>query len=418
MDFKQLGLNKHILKAIVEQNYNQPTEVQAQTIPLVLDKNDLIVKAQTGTGKTAAFALPITQMLFDKQEAGKKGKRIRALVITPTRELAQQVYDNFINYTKYSKLKTAVVVGGLSIDEQQKIINKGIDILIATPGRLLDLHKQQIVNLSKIETLVIDEADLMLDMGFIDEVVKINNLCPLKKQTLLFSATIPSKVVELSRSILKNPTEISISTTVLSQSIEQSLLYVPIKEKNSLLLHLLQVDLKPIIDKNKGNILIFRRTKYGVEKLEKLLTDKGYLVETIHGNKTQLARQDALKRFKTHQSNILIATDIAARGIDIDNIDVVINFDFPQIPETYVHRIGRTGRAGETGKAISFCCAEEKEALKQTQQFLKEVIPVNAHHPFVLPADAKPQIHRKKSGSKYRKGRKSAASKKKKKRWY
>jgi len=418
MEFKQLGLNKHILKAIAEQNYNQPTEVQIQTIPQVLNKKDLIVKAQTGTGKTAAFALPIAQMLFDKQEASKKGKVIRALIITPTRELAQQVFENFNNYIKYSKLKTAVVVGGLSISEQEKILKKGVDILIATPGRLLDLNKQNIVNLSKVETLVLDEADLMLDMGFIDEVSKINNLCPFKKQTLLFSATMPNKVVELSHSILVKPTEIKISTSVLSQSINQQLMYVPIKEKNNLLLHLLKNDLLEEIQKGRGNILIFRRTKYGVEKLEKLLSDNKFNVETIHGNKTQLARQDALNRFKTHQSNILIATDIAARGIDIDNIDVVINFDFPKIPETYVHRIGRTGRAGETGKAISFCCAEEKEMLKQTQSLLKETIPVNTNHPFELPVDAKPQIHRKKSGSKYRKGRKSEASKKKKKRWY
>jgi len=418
MKFNQLSLNKHILKAVTEQNYNHPTEVQIQTIPLVLEKKDLIVKAQTGTGKTAAFALPIAQMLFDKQEVGKKGKFIKALIITPTRELAQQVYDNFVNYTKYSKLKTAVVVGGLSIDEQKKVLDKGVDILIATPGRLLDLNKQNIVNLSKVETFVMDEADLMLDMGFIDEVSKINNLCPFKKQTLLFSATMPNKVIELSHSILINPIEINISTSVLSQSIEQSLLYVPIKEKNNLLLHLLKNDIKDVVNQNRGNILIFRRTKYGVEKLEKLLAESGCLVETIHGNKTQASRQDAIRRFKTHQSNILIATDIAARGIDIDNIDVVINFDFPKIPETYVHRIGRTGRAGEVGKAISFCCAEEKEFLKQTQAFLKEVFPVNHNHPFELPADAKPQIHRKKSGSKYRKGRKSEASKKKKKRWY
>jgi len=418
MEFNKLGLNKHILKSIKELNYNQPTEVQAQTIPLVLDKNDLIVKAPTVTGKTAAFALSIIHQLYDKQERGKKIKPIRALIITPTRELAQQIHENFKNYIKYSKLELAVVVGGLSIDEQQKILSKGVDILIATPGRLLDLNKQEIVNLSKVETFVIDEADLMLNMGFINEVTKINNLCPFKKQTLLFSATMPNKVIELSHTILINPIEINISTTVLSQSIKQRLFYVPIKEKNNLLIHLLTNDISKELEKKKGNILIFRRTKYGVEKLEKLLIDKGYLVETIHGNKTQLNRQDALNRFKNHQSNILIATDIAARGIDIDNVELVINFDFPRVAETYVHRIGRTGRAGQVGKAYSFCCAEEKEFLKQTQKLLKEVIPVNTGHPFELPSDAQPQIHKRKGGSKYRKGRKSKSSKKNKKRWY
>ena len=419
MDFKTLKLNKHIVKAVAEKNYTTPTAVQQQAIPLILDKKDVIVTAQTGTGKTAAFALPILQLLFDKQEPSKKGRKIRALIISPTRELAVQIEENIKSYSLYTKLKTGLLHGGTAIEPQKLMLKNGVDILIATPGRLLDLFKQQCLKLDNIETLVLDEADLMLDMGFVDDVLKIDKICPPHKQTLLFSATMPSKVVKLASTILKSPEKIEITPkAVTATNVEQKLYYLPIGKKMQLILHLFR---NGVI---KGNVIIFRRTKHGVQKLEDLLKENNYQVESLHGAKSQNLRQEALKTFKAisqkdhNELNVLIATDVASRGIDIDGIDVVLNFDIPLIPETYVHRIGRTGRAGQKGLAFSFCCAEEKESLTQIQNLIGERIPVENDHPFPLDPDAKPQIHRKKSGSKYRKGRKSAASKKKKKRWY
>lgn len=419
MGFKELKLNKHIVKAVSEKNYTVPTDVQLQTIPLVLDGNDVIVSAQTGTGKTAAFALPILQQLFDKQEASKKGKKIRALIISPTRELALQIEENFKSYATYTQLQTGVIYGGTAIDPQKAMLKKGVDILIATPGRLLDLFKQQCLKLDNIETLVLDEADLMLDMGFIEDVQKIDKICPPSKQVLLFSATMPNKVVKLANSILKSPAKIDITPTALTATnVKQLLYYVPIGKKMQLILHLFRNGMI------KGNVIIFRRTKHGVEKLEALLDENNYQVESLHGAKSQNLRQESLKTFveiskKGHNElNVLIATDVASRGIDIDGIDAVINFDVPAIPETYVHRIGRTARAGNSGESYSFCCAEEKEYLKGIQNLIRESIQVENDHPFPLDPDAKPQIHKRKSGSKYRKGRKSAASKKKKKRWY
>jgi ATP-dependent RNA helicase RhlE len=412
MNFKELGLNKHIQKAIEESHYITPTPVQSEVIPQVLNKKDVVVTAQTGTGKTAAFALPILQSLYDKQLASKKGKKLRALILTPTRELALQVEKNIEQYSKYTILKTAVIYGGVSIEPQEKILKKGVDILIATPGRLLDLIKQEIVALDYVETFVLDEADLMLNMGFIDDVLKIHGLTPSDRQTLLFSATIPDKIKELAKTIAKEPVNVSITPTVLTaQNVKQHLYYTPIAKKMQLVLYLLRNDIK-------GNIIIFRRTKYGVDKLEKLLAENNYKVESLHGAKSQLARQDSLKRFENGEVNILIATDVASRGIDIEDVDVIINFDIPNLPETYVHRVGRTGRAGKNGVAYSFCCAVEKEFIPLIQEYTREIIPVIEEHPFLMDHDAKPQVHRKKSGSKYRKGRKSEASKKKKKRWY
>jgi len=411
MQFKDLHLNKPILKAIFESNYETPTLVQERSIPLILDKRDVIVSAQTGTGKTAAFALPILQLLFDKQDASKKGKKIRALVVSPTRELAIQIEESFKTYGKYTNLRTTVVYGGASIEPQKDMLRKGIDILIATPGRLLDLHKQDYINLDYIETLVLDEADLMLDMGFIDDVKKIERLCPEQKQTLLFSATMPFKVVELAKTILNNPERIEISpTSSVAKDVSQVLFYVPKPKKIELCLHLLRNTIK-------GSILIFRRTKYGVDKLEKTLLRNNYKVASIHGDKTQNLRQEALKQFKNNEVNILIATDVAARGIDINNLDAVINFDLPNVPETYVHRIGRTGRAGQLGTAYSFCSADEKLYVSTIQKLINTQITVEEEHPYPLDPKAKPPIHKKK-GSKYKKGRKSEASKKKKKRWY
>ncbi len=412
MSFKDLQLNKPILRAVAEAGYDNPTLVQEKTIPLVLAKKDVIVSAQTGTGKTAAFALPILQQLFDKQDASKRGKKIRALVVSPTRELALQIEDNFKTYCTYTNLRTTVVFGGASIEPQIDILKKGVDILIATPGRLLDLHKQDIINLDYIETLVLDEADLMLDMGFIDDVKKIDRLCPKEKQILLFSATIPFKVEQLANTILTNPERVKVApNSSTSKNVNQVLYYVPKRNKIELCLHLLRNTIK-------GSIIIFRRTKFGVDKLEQTLLKNNYRVVSLHGDKNQNDRQAALNQFKNKEVNILIATDVAARGIDIDNLDAVVNFDLPNVPETYVHRIGRTARAGNTGTSYSLCSADEKPYVAVIQQLIQLQIDVIEDHPYPLDPKAKKEIHKTPGKSKYKKGRKSEGSKKKKKRWY
>ena len=413
MSFKDLSLNKPILRAVAEAGYDNPTLVQEKTIPLVLTKKDIIVSAQTGTGKTAAFALPILQLLFDKQDAPRSGKKIKSLIVSPTRELAIQIEENFKIYSKYTNLRTTVVFGGTSIEPQKDILKKGVDVLIATPGRLLDLHKQDVINLDYVEILVLDEADLMLDMGFIDDVKKIERLCTKEKQILLFSATIPYKVEQLANNILRNPERIEVSQNAsTSNNINQVLYYVPKRNKIELCLHLLRNTIK-------GNIIIFRRTKFGVEKLEQTLIKNGYKVETIHGDKSQNLRQEALQKFKNKEAKILIATDVAARGIDIDNLESVVNFDLPNVPETYVHRIGRTARAGNSGTSYSLCSADEKTYVTSIQQLIQMQINIVEDHPYPLDPKAKPEIHKsKKTGSKHKKGRKSVASKKKKKHWY
>ncbi len=411
MHFTEFALNKPILKAIFEKNYDTPTDVQKETIPLVLAKKDVVVSAQTGTGKTAAFALPILQLLFHQQDASSNVKHIRALVISPTRELAVQIEEEFKDYGKYTHLKSTCVFGGTSIEAQKNILRKGVDILIATPGRLLDLRKQEVINFDKVEVLVLDEADLMLDMGFIDDVQKIERMCPETKQTLMISATMPAKVVQLARTILTEPERVEITPSVAAaKSVNQLLYYVPKPDKIELCLQLLRKEIE-------GNILIFRRTKNGVEKLEQTLLKNNFKAESLHGDKTQSARQKALNSFKNGEVNILIATDVASRGIDIEDLDAVINFDLPNVPETYIHRIGRTGRAGKTGTSHSFCAADEKSYVTSIQKLIKKSIPVVEDHPYVLDPKAKPQVHKKK-GSKHKSGRKSAASKKNKKRWY
>ncbi|MCW8982029.1 MAG: DEAD/DEAH box helicase, partial [Altibacter sp.] len=295
--------------------------------------------------------------------------------------------------------------------ERTDLKNNGVDILIATPGRLLDLRKREIVDLSEVEILVIDEADLMLDMGFIDDVQKIERLCPESKQILLFSATLPVKVVQLAKTILKEPERVEVTPLgTLGKQVEQLLYYVPKRNKIELCLHLLRNEIK-------GNILIFRRTKNGVDKLEQTLLKNNYNAISLHGDKTQSARQLALNDFKAGEASILIATDVASRGIDIDGLDAVINFDLPNIPETYIHRIGRTGRAGLKGMAYSFCAADEKAYVKEIQKIIQGALQVVDDHPYPLDPKAKPPVHKKK-GSKHKKGRKSAASKKNKKRWY
>ena len=335
-----------------------------------------------------------------------------ALILSPTRELAVQIDASFKTFAKHTNITSTAVYGGMSIEPQKQKLKKGVDVLVATPGRLLDLYKQEIFDPNCIEVFVIDEADMMLDMGFIDEVQKIEKVCPQEKQTLFFSATMPQKVVGLSNTILKNPEMVDVAPrSSVAKTVNQMLFYVPKPKKMELCLHLLRNTIK-------GNILIFRRTKFGVEKLEKTLSNNNYEVVSIHGDKSQTKRQEALDQFKNGEVNILIGTDVASRGIDIANLDAVINFDMPNIPETYVHRIGRTGRAGESGKAYSFCSADEKDYVLEIQKLTHLSIPVDTDHPYPLDPKAKPQIHKKKSGSKHKKGRKSAASKKNKKRWY
>ena len=410
MQFKDLQLNKSILKAIAEERYHTATLVQQETIPFVLAKKNVIVTAQTGTGKTAAFALPIIELLFDEQDAEKREKKIKALVVTPTRELAIQIEKNFKTYSKYTNLRTTAVFGGVSLKPQKELLHKGIDILIATPGRLRDLHKQGDIDLSFVKTFVLDEADLMLDMGFINDVKKIEALCPSKKQTLLFSATMPEKVSELTATMVKNPKIITIAPKETSaKNIGQLLYHLPKKNKTDLCLHLLRNTIN-------GRIIIFRRTKFGVDKLEQTLLKNGYKVVSIHGDKTQIIRNKAIEDFKDKKGTILIATDVAARGIDIPNVDAVINFDIPNVSETYVHRIGRTGRAGKSGIAFSFCSPDETTYIKGIETLLKNTIKVIDDHPYPLvkPKNKKPSN----TVSKHKKSRKSANSKKNKKRWY
>ena len=411
MQFSEFPLHKSILKAVAEERFHKPTLVQQKTIPLVLEKKNVVVSAKTGTGKTAAFALPIIQLLLDKKETKKVGKKIKSLIITPTRELAIQILENFINYTRYTDLSTTAVFGGVSLEPQKKIVANGVDILIATPGRLIDLQIQGNINLSGIEIFVLDEADLMLDMGFINDVKKIEALCPKKKQTLLFSATIPEKVNELANTTFKNPVKIEINPeNTTAKNIGQLLYYLPKKNKTDLCLHLLRNTIN-------GKIIIFRRTKFGVDKLEKSLLKNGYKVTSIHGDKTQSIRNKAIENFKNQKSSILIATDVAARGIDIVNVDAIINFDIPNIPETYVHRIGRTGRAGKSGIAFSFCSPDENAYIRIIENLIEKTIKIIHDHPYPISEPT----HKKKQPntiSKHKKGRKSVASKKKKKRWY
>ncbi len=367
MQFSEFPFHKSILKAVAEERYHTPTLVQEKAIPLVLAKKNVIVSAQTGTGKTAAFALPIIQMLFDKQGLkDEEGKEIKSLIVTPTRELAIQILENFKTYSKFTNLTTAAVFGGVSLEPQKEILAHGVDILIATPGRLIDLYLQGFIDLSAIEIFVLDEADLMLDMGFINDVKKIERLCPKKKQTLLFSATIPEKIDELAKTMLYKPVKVEINPEeTTAKNIGQLLYYLPKKNKTDLCLHLLRNTIN-------GKIIIFRRTKIGVDKLEESLLKNDYKVTSIHGDKSQSIRNKAIEDFKDKKANILIATDVAARGIDITNVDAIINFDISNVPETYVHRIGRTGRAGKSGIAFSFCSPDENAYIKTIEALIEK----------------------------------------------
>jgi len=379
MTFEELNLIEPVLKALKIEGYEQPTPIQEQAIPVVLKGNDLLGCAQTGTGKTAAFAIPILQLLYVKRENHDKArKQIKTLILTPTRELAIQIGESFSAYGKFAGLKHTVIFGGVSQHAQTKILMTGIDILIATPGRLLDLMNQGFIDLRHIEIFVLDEADRMLDMGFIHDVKRVIAKLPAKRQTLFFSATMPSEIVKLSSSILIKPIKVEVTPGVsTAEKVEQALFYVDKKSKKSLLIHLLK-------DTAIVSALVFTRTKHGANKIAKDLISAGIRTEAIHGNKSQNARQNALQNFKSGKTRVLVATDIAARGIDIDELSHVFNFELPNVPETYVHRIGRTGRAGLSGIAYSFCDEEEKAYLKDIHKLIGRQIPVIDNHPYPM----------------------------------
>ncbi|MGN6352074.1 MAG: DEAD/DEAH box helicase, partial [Parafilimonas sp.] len=349
-----------------------------QAIPVALSNKDLLACAQTGTGKTAAFALPILQMLFNDKKESNASNHISALILTPTRELAIQIEESFKSYGAYTGLKSFAVYGGVSQFHQVKKLRQGVDILIATPGRLLDLATQRLIALQHIKTLVLDEADRMLDMGFINDVRKILARLPQQKQTLFFSATMPPDIIHLSQSILNNPVSINITpASTTAETVEQAVYFVEKSDKRSLLIHLLKND-------SIDTALVFTETKFGADKLCAALRRENIRVQAIHGDKTQAERQKALNNFKNKHISVLIATDIAARGIDIESLPYVINYELPNIPETYVHRIGRTGRAGINGKAISFCGMEEKMLLRDIHKLIDRSIPVMKDHPFQM----------------------------------
>ncbi len=374
MTFGDLGLMPSILSALAEQNYKNPSPIQERAIPPALAGQDVLGIAQTGTGKTCAFATPILQRL----EKPAPGRPIRALILTPTRELALQIYDNLLRYGKQLPLKSAVIFGGVSQGPQVTKLKQGVDILVATPGRLTDLYQQKLLNLSKIETFVLDEADRMLDMGFIHDVNKILTWLPSKKQTLFFSATMPPEITKLVDSLLTNPVKVEVTpVSSVVEVIRQDIYMVDKHNKSNLLSHIIQ-------EEKIKTALVFTRTKHGANKVVKDLEKQGISAAAIHGNKSQTARQQALSDFKAGKIQCLVATDIAARGIDIDQLAYVFNYNLPEVPETYVHRIGRTGRAGRDGVAIAFCDFSEKNLLRDIERLMGKRIPLKEGHPYPM----------------------------------
>jgi len=376
MLFEDLNLITPIKKALKNEGYVEATPIQEAAIPTILDGKDFLGCAQTGTGKTAAFAIPILQILCGKQQVIKGPKNIKALILAPTRELAIQIGESFTAYSEYTNLTSTVIFGGVSQKHQTDALRDGVDILIATTGRLLDLMQQKYINIHHVEMFVLDEADRMLDMGFLRDVKRIIAQLPKVRQTMLFSATMPPEISKLVDSILIEPVKVAVtpvSSTI--ELIDQSVYFVDKKDKKPLLIHLLK-------DKSIVSALVFSRTKHGANKITKDLNNEGIEAQAIHGNKSQSARQLALNNFKSGITRVLVATDIAARGIDVDELSHVINFDLPNIPETYVHRIGRTGRAGLGGVALSFCDVEEKPFLKDIEKVISKTIPVVEDHPF------------------------------------
>lgn len=377
MSFQSLNIIEPILKSLEQEGYKTPTPIQREAIPIVLCGTDLLGCAQTGTGKTAAFTIPILQLLLASKGFDKK-RKIRSLIVTPTRELAIQINESIQAYGRFTGLTSTVIFGGVNQNPQTTILKNGIDILVATPGRLLDLMNQGFITLRDIEIFVLDEADRMLDMGFIHDVKRIIAVLPRKRQSLFFSATMPPEIVKLSSSILNQPAKVEITPSASTVDIiKQSVYFVDKGNKGALLLEVLK-------DKNIKTVLVFTRTKHGADHVVKMLLKNKISAEAIHGNKAQNARQRALANFKAQTTRVLVATDIAARGIDVEDMEFVINYEISNIAETYVHRIGRTGRAGAKGSAFSFCDAEEKSYLKDIEKLIGKKIPIVEDHPFPL----------------------------------
>lgn len=377
MTFKDLGIIEPILKALEAEGYTHPTPIQEQSIPILLHGKDLLGCAQTGTGKTAAFAIPILQQLFLDRNRNKGRRKIKALIVTPTRELAIQIGEGFSTYGKFTGIRNTVIYGGVKQGPQTDNLRRGVDVLVATPGRLLDLIDQGYISLKDVKYSVLDEADHMLDMGFIHDIRKVIDKLPGDRQSLFFSATMPPAIMDLSRKILGNPEKVTIQPEqATAEKVEQAVYFVSKRGKIKLLIHLLKK--KPV-----RSALIFSRTKHGADKIVKMLRRADIQAEAIHGNKSQGARQRALGNFKSGRSSILVATDIAARGIDVEEISHVINYDLPNVSETYIHRIGRTGRAQASGIAWSFCNEEEKAYLRDIQKLINQRIPVITDHPYV-----------------------------------
>ena len=418
MQFKDLGIIDPILKALDDEGYTNPTPIQEQSIPILLRRKDLLGCAQTGTGKTAAFAIPIIQHLYQARQKTNRPRKIRALIVTPTRELAIQIGESFTTYGKYTGIKNTVIFGGVKQGKQTDALHLGVDVLVATPGRLLDLINQGYISLRDIEYSVLDEADHMLDMGFIHDIRKIVALLPKNRQSLFFSATMPPDIVKLSQKILGNPEKVTIQPQqATAERVEQALYYVSKKSKIKLLIHLLQEN--PV-----ATALVFSRTKHGADKIVRMLGKAKIQAAAIHGNKSQNARQKALNAFKDGELHVLVATDIAARGIDVSDLELVVNYDLPNIPETYVHRIGRTGRASASGIAISFCMMEERPYLKDIQKLIRQTIPVVNEHPFIddgsedeNPPKRQTRPPRKKKKFDFNRSKENIERKKKQNRW-
>ncbi len=377
MTFKDLGLAEPILKALQDEGYTKPTPIQEQAIPILLKRKDLLGVAQTGTGKTAAFGIPILHHLYEGISLSQNKRKVKALVVTPTRELAIQIGDSFTAYGRYTGLKSTVIFGGVKQGKQVNALKAGVDIIIATPGRLLDLMNQGYISFRDLDYVVLDEADQMLDMGFIHDIKKIIAKLPPKRQSLFFSATMPKSIVELSRKMLGEFERVTIKPEqATAEKVEQGVYFVSKSNKPKLLVHLLE-------KRPEDSVLVFSRTKHGANKIVKKLAQADIKSAAIHGNKSQTARQKALGAFKDGTLKVLVATDIAARGIDVDDLALVINFDLPNVSETYVHRIGRTGRANASGIAMSFCMAEERAYLKDIEKLIKQQVPRLGDHPYM-----------------------------------
>ena len=369
MSFVQLGLIEELLKSVADQGYTTPTPIQEKAIPLILEGKDVLAGAQTGTGKTASFTLPLLQRLFQNYDPHQKPRRVRGLILVPTRELAQQVYESVIAYSQYLPFHIESIVGGASIGIQTRQLRRGCDIVVATPGRLIDHVTQRNINLSNIEVLVLDEADRMLDIGFLPDIKQVMALIPKKRQSLLFSATVPNGIKTLAAQLLNNPVEVEVAKqNATADNVSERIYGIDREYKRALLSYL-------IGSNNWKQVLVFVRTKHGADRLEKQLIEDGIRTAALHGDKTQGARNKALEYFKNGKVSVLVATDIAARGLDIDDLPHVINFDLPQVPEDYIHRIGRTGRAGASGEALSLVCPEEAWALSEIEKLLKRQIP-------------------------------------------